>query len=57
MSIKPVEETVLSKDGTSISFIRFGAGPSLVIVHSSISTGNAYLQFANILARKFTCML
>lgn len=55
MSVKPVEETVLSKDGTSIGFIRLGDGPSVVIVHASISTGDAYLQFANILARKFTC--
>jgi len=55
MSIQSVEATVRSKDGTLIGFIRLGTGPSLVIVHGSITTGDAYLQFANILAEKFTC--
>jgi pimeloyl-ACP methyl ester carboxylesterase len=55
MSVQPFEATVRAKDGTSIGFIRLGTGPSLVIVHGSITTGNAYLQFANILAEKFTC--
>jgi len=55
MSVQPFESTVRSKDGTSIGFIRLGTGPSLVIVHGSITTGDAYLQFANILAKEFTC--
>lgn len=55
MSVQAVEATVRSKDGTSIGFVRIGTGPSLVIVHGSITTGDAYLQFANILAKKFTC--
>lgn len=55
MNIQPVEATVRSKDGTSIGFVRLGTGPSLVIVHASITAGDAYLQFANILASKFTC--
>ena len=57
MSVKPVEATVQSADGTSIGFIRLGTGPSLVIIHGSISTGDAFLQFANILSRKFTCFV
>lgn len=52
-----VREFTRSKDGTRISFIRLGDGPSIVFVHGSLSSGTDWLGVANALSRRFTCFL
>lgn len=52
-----IEERVVSKDGTRIGFLRLGTGPSLVVVHGSLTTGNEWLPIASALSDRFTCFL
>jgi pimeloyl-ACP methyl ester carboxylesterase len=47
----------LSKDRTSIGFLRIGEGPGLVMVHESLATGASWLEVANRLADTFTCFV
>jgi pimeloyl-ACP methyl ester carboxylesterase len=44
-----------SKDGTTIGFVRVGAGPAVVIVHEALATGTSWRKVAEILSRTFTC--
>lgn len=45
---------VRSKDGTLIGYREFGAGPGVVILHGSMSSGHNHLQLAEALADTFT---
>lgn len=49
--------SVQSLDGTTIGYIRLGAGPPLVMVHGSLAVAEAWLAVANLLADSFTCYL
>ncbi len=49
--------SVRSKDGTTIGYLRLGAGPPLVMVHGSLAVAEAWLAVANLLADRFTCYL
>jgi len=49
--------SVLSKDGTTIGYIRLGEGPPLVMVHGSLGVAEVWLTVANLLADSFTCYL
>jgi pimeloyl-ACP methyl ester carboxylesterase len=49
--------SVISKDGTPISYRQLGHGPGAVIVHGSMSTGYYHVQLAEALADAFTVYL
>lgn len=51
------EGTVRSADGTQIGFLKLGAGPAIVFVHGSLTTGERWLPVASGLAESFTCYL
>jgi len=51
------KHSVRSKDGTTIGFVRLGAGPALVFVHGSLATKEGWLPVANLLADRFTCFV
>ncbi len=53
----PTPGTVQSQDGTTIGYLRAGAGPPLVMVHGSLAVAEAWLAVANFLADSFTCYL
>ncbi len=53
----PEPGSVRSKDGTTIGYLRLGAGPPLVMVHGSLGVAEAWLAVANLLAGSFTCYL
>lgn len=57
MSIEAIAEVTRSADGTSIGFVRLGAGTALVFVHGSLSTGDDWLQVATAMAGQFTCFI
>jgi pimeloyl-ACP methyl ester carboxylesterase len=46
--------TVLSKDGTTISYLTMGAGPSVIVVPGVLSMAADYAAFARALAEQFT---
>ncbi len=49
--------SVRSKDGTTIGYLRAGAGPPLVMVHGSLGVAEAWQAVASLLAGSFTCYL
>ncbi len=49
--------SVRSQDGTTIGYLRTGAGPPLVMVHGSLAVAEAWSAVANLLADSFTCYL
>jgi pimeloyl-ACP methyl ester carboxylesterase len=49
--------TVLSADGTSISYRHLGHGPGLVLVHGALETAESHQQLADRLADQFTLYL
>jgi len=51
------QTSVRSPDGTNIAFVRMGNGPSLVLVHGSLATGERWMQVASILASQLTCFV
>jgi pimeloyl-ACP methyl ester carboxylesterase len=55
MSIEGIPEVTRSSDGTSIGFVRLGAGPTVLFVHGSLSPGDDWLQVATAMAGQFTC--
>jgi len=57
MLISQTEGSICSADGTSIGFIKLGTGPSIVIVHGSLATGNEWIPFASVLSDRYTCYL
>jgi pimeloyl-ACP methyl ester carboxylesterase len=50
-------ETVTSRDGTRIGLRRYGQGPSVVILHGSMSSSLNHTQLAQALADAFTVYL
>jgi pimeloyl-ACP methyl ester carboxylesterase len=50
----PALETTTSADGTTIGYLRLGAGPALVITHGSVATSEQWIP-AGHLAEHFTC--
>jgi len=53
----PDQSSVRSSDGTEIAFVRVGRGPSLVIVHGSLVSGESWMPVAEILADDFSCFV
>jgi pimeloyl-ACP methyl ester carboxylesterase len=49
--------SITSKDGTTIGYRQLGHGPSVVILHGSMSTGYNHLLLAELLADAFTVYL
>lgn len=49
--------TVVSADGTPVSFSSLGRGPALVVVHGSVATGEQWRAVAAALADRFTSHL
>jgi pimeloyl-ACP methyl ester carboxylesterase len=47
----PVARVVKSKDGTSVSFLTVGHGPSVIAIPGALSTASDYLAFADRLGR------
>jgi len=52
--IEEMIETVRSKDGTQISFIRIGTGSPLVLVHGSTSDHTRFARVLDALSKRFT---
>lgn len=50
-------DSVRSRDGTPIGYMQLGRGPAIVIVHGSLSTGDAWLAVAERLASRHTCFV
>jgi pimeloyl-ACP methyl ester carboxylesterase len=46
--------TVLSKDGTTISYLSMGSGPSVLVIPGALSMAADYAAFAHALAEDFT---
>ena len=55
MSTRAEEQLARSADGTRIGFQELGSGPPLVLVHGSLSTGDAWLPVATAMGEEFTC--
>ena len=47
-------ESVTSRDGTTIGYRRFGAGPGVILLHGSASSGAFHTDLAGLLADRFT---
>ncbi len=52
MSIK--YNTVLSRDGTEISYLTIGSGPALIVIPGALATALDYESFSNELSKHFT---
>jgi pimeloyl-ACP methyl ester carboxylesterase len=46
--------SVVSKDGTTISYRQLGQGPGLIIVHGGMQAAQNFMQLANALASQYT---
>jgi pimeloyl-ACP methyl ester carboxylesterase len=46
--------TVLSRDGSTISYLSIGDGPSVIVIPGALSTAANYAAFAGTLAEQFT---
>ncbi|HEY4323400.1 MAG TPA: alpha/beta hydrolase [Mucilaginibacter sp.] len=46
--------SVISKDGTTISYRQLGQGPGLIIVHGGMQAAQNFMQLANALASQYT---
>jgi pimeloyl-ACP methyl ester carboxylesterase len=53
----PVLETVTSRDGTTIGYRRFGSGPTLLLLHGSMSSGAHHTDLARLLSDAFTVVV
>jgi pimeloyl-ACP methyl ester carboxylesterase len=49
-----VTDTVLSKDGTTISYLSTGTGPAVIVIPGALSMAADYAAFAGSLAEHFT---
>src|ERR1700730_7304517 len=49
--------SVTSRDGTTIGYRRLGGGPSVVLLHGAMESGQSHLQRAEKLAAGFTVYL
>lgn len=47
-------QTVVSRDGATISYLSVGSGPAVLVVPGALSTASDYLPFATALAERFT---
>jgi pimeloyl-ACP methyl ester carboxylesterase len=47
-------DTVISRDGTPISYLKTGNGPGLILVHGVLSVAANYSQLATSLGQRFT---
>lgn len=56
-SLQSIEGNANSADGTLVGYLKIGTGPSLVVVHGSLGTGDEWLPVALELAQYFTCYL
>lgn len=56
-STPTIESVISSADGIPIGYLKTGTGPSLVIVHGALGTGDEWLPVASELAQHFTCYL
>lgn len=45
---------VLSRDGTTISYLSVGSGPAVIVVPGALSLARDYIAFARVLAEHFT---
>jgi pimeloyl-ACP methyl ester carboxylesterase len=52
--VAPVLGSVISRDGTTIGYRRFGRGPALILLHGSVSSGAHHVELARLLADAFT---
>lgn len=52
--IKDTTSTVHSKDGTTISYLTVGGGPSVIVIPGALSMATNYTAFARALAEHFT---
>lgn len=55
--METIKRSVTSMDGTTIGYRQLGAGPGLVILHGSMSTGYNHMQLAELLSDRFTVYL
>jgi len=49
--------SVTSRDGTTIGYRRFGAGPGLILLHGSMSSGAHHVELARLLEDAFTVVV
>lgn len=54
MQTKTKQESVVSRDGTRIGFVRQGAGPAIVLVQGAMADVHAYRDLADELSEMFT---
>lgn len=52
--VKDAAHTVVSKDGTTISYLSVGAGPSVLVLPGVLSMARDYAAFAGAMAEHFT---
>src|SRR5512141_460592 len=50
----PISKTVTSKDGTTISFDKYGAGPAIILVDAAMADRSGSTALAGLLAPRFT---
>jgi pimeloyl-ACP methyl ester carboxylesterase len=53
-AVRDDAHTVLSKDGTTISFLSVGDGPAVLVLPGVLSIASDYAAFACALAERFT---
>ncbi|KAK9251280.1 Alpha/Beta hydrolase protein [Lipomyces tetrasporus] len=52
-----MNDVVTSKDGTTISYLKLGEGPGLVILHGAMESARSHFELAEALAPAFTVYL
>jgi pimeloyl-ACP methyl ester carboxylesterase len=57
MTSPMTEGSVVSKDGTSIGYLRLGQGPAVVLLHGSMESARSHIRLALALADAFTVYL
>lgn len=50
-------DSVISRDGTKIGYLKLGQGPAVILVHGGMETAESHLQLAEALAPDFTVYL
>src|ERR1700693_845834 len=50
-------EAIVSKDGTTIGYLKFGRGPGVVVLHGAMESAQSHIQLAEALADTFTVYL
>ena len=57
MTAPMTKGSVVSKDGTSIGYLRLGQGPAVVLLHGSMESARSHTRLALALADAFTVYL